>query len=118
MGPLYRNDTRTTPDETVWGFHAETRHCNPYGVVHGGMLTTLADTMMGSLVYRRIDGAPCATISLATEFIRAGHAGQWIEARARLLRVARAVAFVECSVSADGSLAMTAHGTWALIQKK
>src|SRR5690606_35925069 len=100
-GPLYHR-TDAAGDTAIWGFRAEPRHCNPYGMVHGGMLTTLADTMMGSLVFKAIDGAPCATITLTTDFIGAARAGDWIEGRAELLRRGRSVCFLRSELRAEG----------------
>ena len=114
VGPLYRK-SGATPDRTQWGFRAEPRHCNPYGVIHGGMLTTFADTMMGSLVFHAIDGAPCATISLTTDFIGAGKAGDWITGSAEILRRGRAVAFVRAEIKNGDRLLMNASGAWAII---
>ena len=62
VGPLYQRQDAPA-NIAIWGFRAERRHCNPFGIVHGGMLTTFADTMMGSLVFHAIAGAPCATIA-------------------------------------------------------
>ena len=94
VGPILRK-TGAPEGEAHWAFRVEQRHCNPYGMLHGGMLTTVADTMMGSLVFHAIGGAPCATIHLATDFIGAAKAGDWVEGRATLVRKGRAVAFVQ-----------------------
>ena len=114
VGPLFRQID--VPDgEAIWGFRAEQHHCNPYGMLHGGMAVALADTMMGSLVFHAIDGAPCATISLNTEFLAAAKSGAWIEGRAKLLRQGRKVCFVRADLFADDKLIMTARGAWAII---
>ena len=114
VGPLWQRDD-TDEMHAVWGFRAETKHCNPYGMLHGGMATTLADTMMGSLVFHAIGGAPCATISLTTEFMSSARAGQWIEGRAEMVKKGRAVCFLRSEIFADDKRIMTAHGNWAII---
>ena len=84
-------------------------------MLHGGMAVALADTMMGSLVFHAIDGAPCATISLNSEFLAAAKSGEWIEGRAELLRQGRKVCFVRAELFADDRRLMTVSGAWAII---
>ncbi|MEQ9519555.1 MAG: PaaI family thioesterase [Parvibaculum sp.] len=117
VGPMFRR-MDVEAGHAVWGFRAELRHCNPYGMLHGGMAVTLADTMMGSLVFDAIGGAPCATISLNTEFMAAAKAGQWVEGRAELLRQGRNVCFVRGELFADEKRIMMASGAWAIIGGK
>lgn len=114
VGPLFRK-MDIPSGEAVWGFRAAPHHCNPYGMLHGGMAVALADTMMGSLVFHAIDGAPCATISLNTEFLAAAKSGAWIEGHAKLLRQGRNVCFVRAELFAEEKLIMTASGAWAII---
>lgn len=117
IGPLYRH--MDAPKGTaVWGFRVEPYHCNPYGMLHGGMLTSVADTLMGSLVFDAIEGQPCATISLTSDFIGAGRAGDWVEGRAELLRQGRNVCFLRCEMRAGERLLMSASGSWAIIGSK
>lgn len=114
VGPLFRKIDMPN-DEAIWGFRAEPHHCNPYGMLHGGMAVALADTMMGSLVFHAINGAPCATISLNTEFLAAAESGAWIEGHAKLLRRGRKVCFVRADLTSADRLIMTASGAWAII---
>ena len=117
VGPMYRK-LDVAANEAVWGFRVEAHHCNPYGMLHGAMAFALADTMMGSLVFNAIDGAPCATISLNTEFLAAAKSGDWVEGRAELLRQGRSVCFVRAELFAGEKLLMNASGAWAIIGGK
>lgn len=113
-GPFYQR--QDAPEGVaVWGFRAGRKHCNPFGVVHGGMLTTFADTLMGSLVFRAIEGAPCATITLTMDFVGAGREGDWIEGRAELLRRGRSVCFLRSELRMGDKLILNASGAWAII---
>jgi len=117
IGPIYR-----APDapegEVRFGFRAQARHTNPYGVLHGGLLMTVIDTVMGSLVFNAIKGEPCATISLTCDFIGAGRAGEWIEGEASLTRLGRAVAFTHAKIWTGEKLLLTASGKWAIISPR
>jgi uncharacterized protein (TIGR00369 family) len=114
VGPLFRKPD-VDDGKAVWGFRVEQHHCNPYGMLHGAMAVALADTMMGSLVFHAIKSAPCATISLNTEFLAAAKSGDWIEGRAELLRQGRSVCFVRAELFSGEKLIMTASGAWAII---
>jgi len=117
VGPLFRK-LDVPANHAVWGFRAEPHHCNPYGMLHGGMAVALVDTMMGSLVFHAIDGAPCATISLNTEFLAAAKTGDWVEGRAEMLRQGRSVCFVRADLFVGEKRIMTASGAWAIIGAK
>lgn len=96
-----------------YGFAAGERHANPYGVIHGGVLFTFADTFMGRTVVAAGKCA-CATITLNTEFMAGGKAGTWIEGRAEVTRLTRGLAFMRGEVLSEGTLLMTASGVWRL----
>ena len=117
IGPLYQRADEPE-GKACWGFRAAAHHCNPYGMLHGGMLTSVADTMMGSLVFHALEGKPCATISLTSDFIGAAKAGDWIEGRAEVLRMGRAVCFLRAEMRAGERLLMSASGAWAIIQPR
>lgn len=114
VGPLYQRQDAPA-NIAIWGFRAERRHCNPFGIVHGGMLTTFADTMMGSLVFHAIAGAPCATITLTMDFVGAGREGDWIEGRAELLRQGRSICFLRSELRSNDKIILNASGAWAII---
>ncbi len=110
-GPYYY---RKEPDGRYgYGFHAEARHANPYGVVHGGVLVTFADTFMGRSVVAAAKCA-CATITLNTEFIAGGRPGSWIEGRAEVTRTTRTLAFARAETWSGDEMLMTASGIWRL----
>ncbi len=64
---------------------------NPHGVLHGGVLYTMADTGMGGALYSLLDeGELCATVEIKIVYFSAVRAGRMmcdtrvIERRARL----------------------------------
>ena len=116
VGPIYAA-TGTEAGIARFGFRAEPRHANPFGVVHGGMLVTVVDTMMGATVFHSLDGQTCATISLTTDFLAGARVGDWIEGEASLTRLTRAVAFVRGTLRVGDRPILTATGTWAVIDR-
>ena len=110
VGPLY---ARRLDDGTYrMGFSAAQRHANPQGVIHGGMMMSLCDTVMGVAVYRAIGKKRCATISLNCNFVSSGRRGDWIEASAEIVRRGQSVVFVRGKLERDGTTLMTADGIW------
>lgn len=112
IGPLYRKAAR-------WGFRAESRHINPQRVVHGAMLAALADTIMGETVYDALKRETmCVTVSFSCQFVSSAREGDWVEGEAKLLRLGRNIAFVECHLYANERLLLNAAGSWAVLHGK
>jgi acyl-coenzyme A thioesterase 13 len=72
---------------------SEPRHANAYGVIHGGLLMTMADLIMAVTAKEEPDDA-FVTVAFNCEFVAAGHVGDLIEARAELIRRTGSMAFV------------------------
>ncbi len=114
-GPFYYREE--PGGDYSYGFAAEERHTNPYGIVHGGVLVTFVDTLMGRSVVAAAKCA-CATITLNTEFMAGGAPGNWIEGKAEVTRMTRTLAFLRADVSSGGDLLMTASGIWRLFPER
>lgn len=65
------------------------------GVVHGGVITTLFDTLAGIAVMTSVPaGTPVATLDLRIDYLRAATPGQDIRCRAECYRTTPNIAFV------------------------
>ena len=65
------------------------------GAVHGGVITTLLDSVGGAAAFSRIrQGQTVATLDLRIDYLRTSEPGQAIFGRAECYRLARSVAFV------------------------
>ncbi|WP_422020861.1 PaaI family thioesterase [Pyruvatibacter mobilis] len=113
-GPIYKPQQKTEGEQR-YGFLVEKRHCNPYGMLHGGMLSTVADTLLGSVVYHATGGVPIATIYLNTEFIGAAREGDWVEGVATLRKKGRRVVFTQGEFHVGDKLIASSAGAWAII---
>ena len=89
---------RCVPDESFY---------SPIGMVHGGLLCTLLDTVAGLAVHSMLPaGTGYSTIEIKVNFLRPlrGGGGE-LEARGRVVKLGRSVAFAECEARAeDGEL--------------
>lgn len=97
---------------TVWTLTPSPAAANAMMIVHGGVITTLMDTAMGSAVYTRIpDGAFYTTLELKVNFIRSVQlTDEKITCDARTVHVGRRTATAECTVT-SASGALVAHGS-------
>lgn len=78
------------------------RHANPMGTLHGGLLGDLADLAMGIAYASRLDdGASFTTLELTVNFLRPVWSGR-LTATGRLVHGGRSVGLVECDVTDEG----------------
>jgi uncharacterized protein (TIGR00369 family) len=91
---------------------ADSRHANPMGTVHGGILCDIADAAMGIAYASTLgEGESCKTIELKINFFNPGFAAR-LTAAARVVRRGRLVGYVECDVTDEaGALVAKAAST-------
>jgi acyl-coenzyme A thioesterase PaaI-like protein len=106
--------------EGAWryGFVAEERHLNFGGVVHGGMLMTFMDDMLGRTVWEAAGQKPVSTIQLNNRFVAPGRLGDFIECVPRIERLARSVAFIRGELLVGDRLVMASDGVWKLLGQR
>ena len=71
----------------------EERHANAHGLIHGGLMMTMADLTM-AVTAKGDPGDAYVTVSFNSEFVASGHAGDLVEARGELVRRTGSMAFV------------------------
>ena len=77
----------------VWATQA---HLNPAGVVHGGLLATLADHAISTVAWEAAGRVPCVTVQLDMHYLAAVAQGVLLEARAHLVRRTSSLLFMRC----------------------
>ena len=95
-------DVRDGPDGAAIAFlDVDDRHLNPNGIVHGGVVFTLADTAMGWATLAVLDdGQICASIEVSVRYLRPIPGGRLV-ATASVLRAGRRIVHLECGVTVD-----------------
>ena len=93
---------------------------NHSGFVHGGMISTLADSAMGRSLRTLSPGVVRAmTFDLKLNFINAAKVGETLRATGHVIHAGRRTAVAECRVEgSDGSLVATASATFAVAREK
>jgi uncharacterized protein (TIGR00369 family) len=105
-GPIWRHG------DARFGFLVETKHLNFVDIVHGGMLATLADQAMGMTAFRANGNKPHATIELNMQFIGAVRLGEFVEAHCEIVRLTRAIIFMQCKLVVGTRAVASATGIW------
>lgn len=113
VGPIYHN--RTPEGRMRFGFRCLRHHINPQGVVHGGMLVTFIDHVLGGLVWYRIGKKPCLTVSLNCDFVASAKQGDWVEGQGELVRQGKSLVFVRGLLTANDRAVLRASGIWKII---
>jgi uncharacterized protein (TIGR00369 family) len=93
----------------IFTMRVRRRHRQMHGVVHGGILAMLADTVAAIAAYTTVPrGTEIATIEMNINFLEAVVAGE-IRAEGRVLRTGRNFVVTECEIrKQNGSLAAKA----------
>jgi len=91
-------------------------HMNPYGVTHGGVLYSLADTAMGAALFSRLEpGERCTTLEIKINYLAAVAEGTLV-ADAELVERTRRVGVLEARVRGEGErLVALATGTFYIL---
>ena len=108
IGPLWRRG------DGHFGFVAEKKHLNFADIAHGGMLATFADQAMGMTALRATGGKPHATIELNVQFVGAVRLNEFVEAHCEVVRLTRAIVFMQCKVVVGARTVATATGIWKI----
>ena len=88
----------------VFSMRVKPRHKQLHGVVHGGVLATLADTVAAIAAYTTVPkGTEIATVELKINFLEPVPGGR-IKAEGRVLRTGRNFVVTECEIFAEGGL--------------
>jgi len=98
-----------------YAFQVQAHHCNLRGVMHGGMLMTLADLTLGQAVWDVTDRAHSVTLNMQHQFIKAANEGDWIEVVPELTRRTRAFVFMRGDFTVNGEIVMTTSSVWKLL---
>ena len=93
---------------------------NHSGFVHGGMISTLADSAMGRSLRTLKPGVVRAiSFDLKLNFISAAKPGETLRATGTVVHAGRRTVVTECRVEGlDGKLVATASGTFSVTREK
>ena len=104
--------------DTQYEFIVEIKemHLNTGKIAHGGFLSTIADTGMGTAAHRVAGNRRCVTINLDMKFISAGLLGDELKGVVKILKKTKTLVFINCEIFNNKDIVVYASGTWKILQ--
>ena len=104
-------------DETHYEFIVEVKemHLNTGKIAHGGFLSTIADTGMGTAAHRVAGDRRCVTINLDMKFISKGQLGDKLKGDVKVLKKTKTLIFISCEILNSNNIIASASGTWKIL---
>ena len=90
-------------------------HLNSGKIAHGGFLSTIADTGMGTAAHMLTENRRCVTISLDIKFISAVLLNQTLKGKVKIQKKTKSLIFITCEMSNTESIVVTASGVWKIL---
>jgi uncharacterized protein (TIGR00369 family) len=113
--PLY---SKRTDRAVIIALRLRKPHTNGRGLIHGGLIATLADNAMGHSCAHVMAGASSlVTIGLAVDFVGTAQIGQWLAVEPEVIRTGRTICFAQSLVKADDVVIARANGTFRVVPK-
>jgi uncharacterized protein (TIGR00369 family) len=114
--PLY---SKKTDRAVILGLRLAKPHTNARGLIHGGLIATLADNAMGYSCAHAMDwSASLVTVSLAVDFIGTAQVGQWLAVESEVIKTGSTICFAQSLIKADDAVIARANGTFRVVKKK
>ena len=85
-------------DENNYEFKVKVQniHLNTGKIAHGGFLSTIADTGMGTAAHRVAGDRRCVTINLDMKFISIGMLDDELKGKVKILKKTKTLVFINC----------------------
>jgi acyl-coenzyme A thioesterase 13 len=97
------------------GLRVAEHHLNARGLVHGGVLMTMADIALGYSMATSLQHPPAlVTASLSADFAGSARLNDWIETRAEIQKIGRTLAFANIYICLGELRIVRASGVFAV----
>ena len=90
-------------------------HLNNGKIAHGGFLSTIADTGMGTAAHI-VSNKKCVTISLEIKFISAALINQKLIGKVKIQKKTKSLVFITCEICNYEDIVVTASGIWKIFK--
>jgi uncharacterized protein (TIGR00369 family) len=103
-------------DENNYSFSAPVKeiHLNSGKITHGGYLSAIADTGMGTAAHI-VSNKKCVTISLEIKFISPSFLGQVLNGKVTIQKKTNSLVFITCEILNSEGIVVTASGVWKIL---
>ena len=114
--PLY---SKRTEKAVHLGLRLAKPHTNSRGLIHGGLIASLADNAMGYSCAQAMGwNASLLTISLSVDYAGSAEIGQWLAVECEVIRTGSSICFAQSLIKADDVVIARANGTFRVVPKK
>jgi len=90
-------------------------HLNTGQIAHGGFLSTIADTGMGTAAHQVAGDRRCVTINLDLKFITAAKLGEKLSGKVKILKKTKTLVFINCEITNAKDIVVSASGIWKIL---
>ena len=90
-------------------------HLNSGKIAHGGFLSTIADTGMGTAAHILTENKRCVTISLELKFISIALLNQTLKGKIKIQKKTNSLIFMTCEILNSDGVVLTASGVWKIL---
>ena len=107
-------------DENNYEFKVKVQniHLNTGKIAHGGFLSTIADTGMGTAAHRVAGDRRCVTINLDMKFISIGMLDDELKGKVKILKKTKTLVFLFCELKCNDKIITSASGVWKILKIK
>jgi uncharacterized protein (TIGR00369 family) len=114
--PLY---SKRTEKAVVMGLRLAKAHTNARGLIHGGLIASLADNAMGYSCAQATGWITSfVTVSLAVDYVGSGQIGQWLAVECEVIKTGSTLCFAQSLIKADEVVIARANGTFRVVPSK
>ncbi len=120
LGPWYFKDVEkeNSKIEKVFGIHIDEKHTNIWGLAHGGMLISMADSALGYNLSRATDPPQkLVTVHLNSDFIASPRPGDWVHTEMHIHKIGAKISFADCYLKVGEKMILKSSGVFAVLQR-
>jgi uncharacterized protein (TIGR00369 family) len=113
--PLY---SKKTDKAVIMGLRLAKPHTNARGLIHGGLIASLADNAMGYSC-AQVTGwtTTYVTVSLAVDYVGSAKLGQWLAVESEVIKAGSTLCFAQSLIKADDVAIARASATFRVVPK-
>jgi len=113
--PLY---SKRTDKAVFMGLRLAKAHTNARGLIHGGLIASLADNAMGYSCAQATDWTTSfVTVSLSVDYVGSAGIGQWLAVECEVIRTGSTLCFAQSLIRADDTVIARANATFRVVPK-
>ncbi len=114
--PLF---SKKTDKAVIMGLRLAKPHTNARGLIHGGLIASLADNAMGYSCAQATGWTTSfVTVSLAVDYVGSAQIGQWLSVECEVIKIGSTICFAQSLIKGDDAVIARANGTFRVVPKK